>query len=86
MARIGQIASDAYQAAIDRLQDKDFRSALTGFRQDHQRRSEELSDQLSMMGGTPPKEGDMRSLLAKGKVCAGRADGRQGDSSGDEDQ
>jgi uncharacterized protein (TIGR02284 family) len=64
-------AVDAYQAAIDRLQNKDFRSALTGFRQDHQRHTEELGALLSAMGREPPKEGDMKSLLAKGKVVLG---------------
>jgi uncharacterized protein (TIGR02284 family) len=61
-------AADAYQAAIDRLQDAGFRSALTGFRQDHLRHIEEVGELLSAMGGKPPKEGDMKRLLAKGKV------------------
>jgi uncharacterized protein (TIGR02284 family) len=64
-------AAGAYQAAIDRLKDAGFRSALSGFRQDHLRHIEELGAQLSAIGGESPKEGDMKSLLAKGKVVLG---------------
>jgi uncharacterized protein (TIGR02284 family) len=64
-------AADAYQAAIDRLQDAGFRSALTGFRQDHLRHIEEVGGLLSAMGSEPPKDGDMKRLLAKGKVVLG---------------
>jgi uncharacterized protein (TIGR02284 family) len=64
-------AVEAYQAAIERLQDAGFGSALNGFCQDHLRHIEELGAQLSAMGGTPPKEGDMKSVLAKGKVVLG---------------
>ena len=61
-------AADAYQAAIDRLENSGYRSALAGFKQDHLRHTTELGDILSSMGRTPPKEGDMKALLAKGKV------------------
>jgi uncharacterized protein (TIGR02284 family) len=60
-------AAGAYQAAIERLQDAGFRSMLSGFRQDHLRHIEELA----AMGGEPPQESDMKSLLAKGKVVLG---------------
>jgi uncharacterized protein (TIGR02284 family) len=71
-------AADAYQAAIDRLEDARFRSALAEFKRDHLRHIAELSDILSSMGGTPPKEGDMKALLAKGKVVVA---GLMGDES-----
>ena len=61
-------AADAYQAAIDRLKDARFRSTLAEFKRDHLRHITELGDILSSMGRTPPKEGDMKALLAKGKV------------------
>jgi uncharacterized protein (TIGR02284 family) len=64
-------AAGAYQAAIDRLKDAGFRSALTGFRQDHLRHVDELGALLSGMGREPPKEGDMKAVLAKGKVVLG---------------
>ena len=61
-------AADAYQAAIDRLENSSFRSALAEFKRDHLRHITELGDILSRMGRTPPKEGDMKALLTKGKV------------------
>lgn len=61
-------AADAYQAAIDRLKDARFRSTLAEFKRDHLRHITEVGDILSSMGRTPPKEGDMKALLAKGKV------------------
>ncbi|MGE5270350.1 MAG: DUF2383 domain-containing protein [Thiohalocapsa sp.] len=64
-------AADAYQAAIDRLDSAAFRSALTGFRQDHLRHIDELGAFLTRMGKTPPQDGDMKSLLTKGKVVLG---------------
>jgi uncharacterized protein (TIGR02284 family) len=64
-------AADAYQAAIDRLENKQFRDALAEFKRDHLRHIAELSDILSGMGRTPPKEGDMKGILTKGKVVIG---------------
>lgn len=64
-------AVEAYQAAIDRLHYAGFREALKGFCQDHLRHIEELGTQLSALGREPPKEGDMKSMLAKGKVVLG---------------
>jgi uncharacterized protein (TIGR02284 family) len=61
-------AADAYQAAIDRLENSSFRSALAEFKRDHLRHITELGDILSSMGRAPPKEGDMKALLTKGKV------------------
>ncbi|HJT09064.1 MAG TPA: DUF2383 domain-containing protein [Stellaceae bacterium] len=61
-------AVHAYEAAIDRLHYAGFREALKGFCQDHLRHIEELGAQLSALGREPPKEGDMKSVLAKGKV------------------
>jgi rubrerythrin len=61
-------AADAYQAAIDRLENSSYRAALAEFKRDHLRHITELGDILSSMGCTSPKEGDMKALLAKGKV------------------
>ena len=61
-------AADAYQAAIDRLENSSYRNALAEFKRDHLRHITELGDILSRMGRTPPKEGDMKALLTKGKV------------------
>jgi uncharacterized protein (TIGR02284 family) len=64
-------AADAYQAAIDRLGDGRFRYALAEFKRDHLRHISELSDILSSLGRTPPKAGDMKGILAKGKAVIG---------------
>lgn len=61
-------AADAYQAAIDRVENSSYRTALAEFKRDHLRHITELGDILSSMGRTPPKEGDMKALLTKGKV------------------
>jgi uncharacterized protein (TIGR02284 family) len=61
-------AADAYQAAIDRLENSSYRTRLAEFKRDHLRHITELGDILSSMGRTPPKEGDMKALLTKGKV------------------
>jgi hypothetical protein len=41
---------------------------LREFKGDHLRHVEELGGILSGMGRTPPSEGDMKSVLTKGKV------------------
>jgi uncharacterized protein (TIGR02284 family) len=64
-------AADAYQAAIDRLQEARFRDRLREFKGDHLRHVDELSKALEKMGRTPPKEGDMKSYLTQGKVVMG---------------
>lgn len=64
-------AADAYQAAIDRLDDPAFRSTLAEFKRDHLRHIDELGVVLSNMGRTPPKQGDLKGLLARGKVVIG---------------
>ena len=64
-------AADAYEAAINRLQEARFRDRLREFKGDHLRHIAELGDILVEMGRTPPKEGDMKSLLTGGKVVIG---------------
>ena len=61
-------AAAAYQAAIDRLDNVSFRSILAAFKQDHLRHVDELGEFLVRMGKTVPREGDMKSMLTKGKV------------------
>jgi hypothetical protein len=64
-------AADAYQAAIDRLDDPAFRSTLAQFKGDHLRHIDELGTVLMGMGRTPPKQGSFKSILARGKVVIG---------------
>ena len=64
-------AADAYQAAIDRLDEARFRDRLREFKGDHLRHIDEIGAILQRMGRTPPKEGDMKSYLTQGKVVMG---------------
>jgi hypothetical protein len=79
-------AADAYQAAIDRLENSSYRNALAEFKRGHLRHITELGDILSSMGRTPPKEGDMKALLTKGKVVIAGLMGQRGHSAGNADQ
>lgn len=61
-------AIEAYQAAVDRLDDTGFKSKLQEFMKDHERHVRELSEQIRAEGGTPPDSGDAKAVLTKGKV------------------
>src|SRR5919202_1596817 len=61
-------AADAYQAAIDRVENAGWRTTLASFKEDHLRHTRELGEALSGMGRTPPKEGDLKAVLTQGKV------------------
>ncbi len=71
LARLDFDAAAAYQAAIDRLEKTEFKTALGEFRDDHLRHTRELGECLREMGKTAPTEGDMKQILAKGKVIIG---------------
>jgi uncharacterized protein (TIGR02284 family) len=64
-------AAEAYQSAIDRLKDPNYRNTLMSFKEDHLRHTRELGQILTSMGITPPKQGDLKQILAKGKVVIG---------------
>jgi uncharacterized protein (TIGR02284 family) len=64
-------AADAYQAAIDRIGNPQFAAALSAFREDHLQHVAELSTILTAIGQMPPEQGDMKSLLTRGKVVLG---------------
>lgn len=58
----------AYQAAIDRLDDNNYKAQLTIFMQDHENHIATLSQLVSQEGGAPATKGDMKVILTKGKV------------------
>jgi uncharacterized protein (TIGR02284 family) len=58
----------AYQAAIERLEDKNYQSRLNLFMQDHENHIAALSQLVSQEGGVPAHKGDMKVILTKGKV------------------
>lgn len=61
-------AIDAYQAAIDRLEDPTAASQLRTFMADHERHTVELGACVSQLGGDPARKGDLKRILTKGKV------------------
>ena len=79
-------AVDAYEAAINRLQEARFRDRLREFKGDHLRHIAELGDILVEMGRTPPKEGDMKSLFDPRQGRLRWPDGRQSHFAGDAHQ
>jgi len=71
-------AISAYQAAVDRLDSPTFRRSMREFMSDHQRHIQELSPIVMQMGDEPPTQGDVKSLLTKGKVLLGQITGDKG--------
>jgi uncharacterized protein (TIGR02284 family) len=61
----------AYDAAIEGLSDATHRQALSEFREDHARHTQNLAPFIQRLGGEVPTEGDMKSMLTTGKVAMG---------------
>jgi uncharacterized protein (TIGR02284 family) len=61
-------AVEAYQAAIDRLENSEYKQKLSEFRDDHLRHTRELSDIARQLGIDPPHGPDMKVAVARGKV------------------
>ncbi|GAB3677951.1 hypothetical protein GCM10028792_18970 [Salinisphaera aquimarina] len=61
-------AIDAYDAAIERLDDSKAKEALAGFRKDHERHIADLSPHLSGMGSDVPSDSGAKSILTEDKV------------------
>jgi uncharacterized protein (TIGR02284 family) len=61
-------AVEAYQAAIERVENAEYKKQLTEFKADHERHISELSEVARMLGLEPPTGPDMKVSLAKGKV------------------
>lgn len=61
-------AAEAYQAAIDSLQNPQYKQALSDFKEDHLRHTRELSVIVQELGLQPPTGPDAKLALAKGKV------------------
>lgn len=71
-------AAEAYQAAIDRLDDLTAKQELEHFLQDHLRHTQVLSQVVRDRGETPPTEGDFKRTLTRGKVQIGAISGDGG--------
>jgi rubrerythrin len=62
-------AVEAYRAAIDRLDQANYKQTLSAFLADHVRHTTELSALVRGLGGTPPEGPGAKSLMTKGKVA-----------------
>ncbi|MBX3471521.1 MAG: PA2169 family four-helix-bundle protein, partial [Planctomycetes bacterium] len=71
-------AIEAYQAAVDRLEDFMVQQQLRAFMADHERHVRELSEIVRGQGGEPPTKGDFKRVLTKGKVVIGNLVGDRG--------
>ena len=61
-------AVSAYKAAVGKLHDVESKIELDKFMHEHQSRIEELSTGLITIGATPPREGDLKGVLTRGRV------------------
>lgn len=71
-------AIDAYEAAINRMENVTEKEQLRQFRNDHERHTRDLADIVRKLGGTPNTQGDMKSILTQGKVVLGNLMGDNG--------
>lgn len=61
-------AIEAYQEAIERLENGSYRMKLQEFREDHERHTRNLAAHVARLGGTPATGPDLMRHLTKGKV------------------
>lgn len=61
-------AVEAYEVAIDRIEDEDDKAAFASFRDDHERHTRELQPLVAELGGKPATTADIKRVLTKGKV------------------
>lgn len=64
-------AIEAYEAAIEKLDNASFREQMSAFCDDHRRHVAELNPILQRLGGEPVLQGDIKRVLTKGKVYLG---------------
>ena len=61
-------AIEAYNAAIERLENDQWKAQLATFRSDHERHTHELAPLIRAMGGNPPSGPGAKAMLTQGKV------------------
>lgn len=61
-------AIETYEAAIERIDNLDYRATLTEFLGEHERHLMQLCDAIIQEGGTPPNGADYKQFLTKGPV------------------
>lgn len=61
-------AIEAYNAAIERMDNDRWKAQLSTFRNDHERHTHELAPLIRSLGGTSPSGPDAKAMLTQGKV------------------
>ncbi|MGF1549692.1 MAG: DUF892 family protein [Sphingomonadaceae bacterium] len=61
-------AIEAYEAAIERLEDPRYKQRLSEFCGDHRRHTENLAGHLRQLGEDVPEGPDLKRVLTEGKV------------------
>lgn len=69
LIKLDLAAAEAYDAAIERLDNASYRQQLGEFLRDHQRHVAELSPIVRQMGGDVPESGGVKEMLTEGKVA-----------------
>jgi uncharacterized protein (TIGR02284 family) len=62
-------AIQAYEAAINRIENSEHQRQLKAFRDDHERHTQELGRVVSELGGEPATGASMKQVLTVGKVA-----------------
>jgi hypothetical protein len=68
LARLDYDAIEAYDAAIERLEDTKAQATLREFRKDHERHISDLTPHISGLGAEVPSGSGPKRLLTEGKV------------------
>jgi hypothetical protein len=61
-------AIEAYEAAIEKLENPEYKMMMQEFKDDHRRHVQEIGEILTAHGKTVPKSADAKKWLTKGKV------------------
>ncbi|MBK8907120.1 MAG: ferritin-like domain-containing protein [Rhodospirillales bacterium] len=69
LIKLDHDAIQAYEAAINKLDNAAWKRELTAFRSDHVRHTEELAAVVRDLGQEPPSGPDMKQMLTVGKVA-----------------
>lgn len=68
LIKLDHAAVEAYDAAIERLDNESYRQQLEAFMRDHERHIQELAPVVRQMGGDVPDSGGAKEMLTEGKV------------------
>lgn len=71
LVEIDYDAIEAYEAAIERIDDEQIRARLGSFCDDHRRHVAALNPIIQTFGGDPVLQGDIKRVLTRGKVVIG---------------